>query len=74
MKASTRNDIMGMVVYFLAALAFGGAVAMVLLCVHEDNDRCHYYGGKWNKGDIVRGCLAIGLGMAARWALLKVEW
>ena len=28
-----------------------------------------YYNGTWNRGDLVRGCLAVGVGMGLRyWA------
>ena len=43
-----RKDWMGMVVYFLISLIFGGGFGLIALIVHEDNDRCHYYHGKWN--------------------------
>ena len=36
---------------------------------YEDNDRCHYYHGEWNKGDLTRGCIAIAVGMAIRYFL-----
>lgn len=69
MTKETRNNLLGMAVYFAASVAFGGAVGAVLLAVHEDNDRCHYYGGQWNKGDLARGLMAVMAGMAARWAV-----
>ena len=34
--------------------------------IHEDNDRCHYYRGEWNKGDLTRGCLAVAVGCVVR--------
>ena len=64
-----KNDILGMLVYFLTAVIFGGGAALVLLAVHEDNDRCHYYNGNWNKGDLLSGVLAITVGMALRYLL-----
>ena len=36
---------------------------------YEDNDRCHYYHGEWNKGDLMRGCIAVVVGMAVRYFL-----
>lgn len=33
---------------------------------YEDNDRCHYYHGEWNKGDLTRGCIAIAAGTIIR--------
>ena len=50
-----------MVVYFLISLIFGGGFGLIMLIVHEDNDRCHYYHGEWNKGDLTRGCIAIAV-------------
>lgn len=69
MKGETGRGILAAIAYFVAAAAFGGGVALVLLAVHEDNDRCHYYGGAWDKGDIMRGCAAIAAGMALRAAV-----
>lgn len=71
MNKLTMNNILGMVVYFLAASIFGAGVALILLAVHEDNDRCHYYGGKWNKGDLLRGCMAVALGAVAHYVIRK---
>ena len=36
---------------------------------YEDNDRCHYYHGEWNKRDLTRGCIAVAVGMAIRYFL-----
>lgn len=36
---------------------------------YEDNDRCHYYHGEWNKGDLTRGSIAVAVGMAIRYFL-----
>ena len=52
---------MGMVVYFLISLIFGGGFGLIALIIHEDNDRCHYYHGEWNKGDLTRGCIAVAV-------------
>jgi len=71
MNKLTMNNILGMVVYFLAASIFGAGVALILLAVHEDNDRCHYYVGKWNKGDLLRGCMAVALGAVAHYVIRK---
>lgn len=67
-----RKDWMGMVVYFLISLIFGGGFGLIALIVHEDNDRCHYYHGEWNKGDLTRGCIAIAVGVALRCVLARV--
>ena len=64
-----KNDILGMLVYFITATVFGGGIALILLAVHEDNDRCHYYNGSWNKGDLLSGVIAIAVGMALRYLL-----
>lgn len=66
-----KNDILGMLVYFITATVFGGGVALILLAVHEDNDRCHYYSGKWSKQDLICGCIAIGLGLLLRYLFLQ---
>lgn len=63
------RDILGFLTYLLAAVIFGGGTALVLLAVHEDNDRCHYYNGSWNKGDLLSGVIAIAVGMALRYLL-----
>ena len=44
---------MGMAVYFLIAVLFGGGIALLAMIIHEDNDRCHYGGGKFETGDIM---------------------
>lgn len=61
-----KRDIFAMIVFFALTLIFGGGVGILALIVHEDNDRCHYYNGMWNKYDIARGCLAVGIGMIVR--------
>lgn len=66
MNKTRRRNIMGMVVYFLIAMLFGGGFGLLALVIHEDNDRCHYYHGVWNKGDLLRGCVAVAVGMALR--------
>ena len=69
MKKTTKRNLLGMLVYMTIALVFGGGFGLLALIVKEDNDRCHYYGGTWNRGDLVRGCLAVGVGMGLRyWA------
>lgn len=67
MKKTTKRNLLGMLVYFTIALAFGGGFGVLALIVHEDNDRCHYYGGTWNRGDLVRGSLAVGVGIGLRY-------
>lgn len=66
MDKTRRRNIMGMVVYFLIAMLFGGGFGLLAMIVHEDNDRCHYYHGEWNRGDLLRGCVAVAVGMALR--------
>ena len=56
-----------MLAYFIIAFLFGGGFGLLALIVHEDNDRCHYYNGMWNIGDLVRGCLAMGNDTTALW-------
>lgn len=55
-----------MAVYFIIAVLFGGGFGLLALIVHEDNDRCHYYNGKWNRSDVARGGLAVALAVAVR--------
>ena len=65
-KTKCRN-FLGMLTYLAITLIFGGGFGLLALIVHEDNDRCHYYNGTWNKGDLVRGCLAVAVGMGLRY-------
>ena len=51
---------MGMLVYFLIAMLFGGGFGLLALIVHEDNDRCHYYHGVWNRGGLAEGLRGSG--------------
>lgn len=71
MMLMERNDYKGMLVYFLASLLLGCGTGVLLLAIKEDSDRCHYYGGRWNVGDLLRGCVAIGAGAAVRWVLMR---
>lgn len=69
MKKTTKRNLLGMLVYLTISFVFGGGFGLLALIIHEDNDRCHYYGGTWNRSDLVRGCLAVGAGMGLRyWA------
>lgn len=70
MDKETKNNLLGMAVYFCIAVLFGGGFGVLALIVHEDNDRCHYYNGEWNKGDLIRGCAAVAVGVAARYLLM----
>lgn len=67
MNKTRRRNILGMVVYMSIAMLFGGGFGLLALMVHEDNDRCHYYHGEFNKGDLLRGCVAVVVGMALRY-------
>lgn len=52
----------------------GSGYALLALIIHEDNDRCHYYQGRWNRGDLVRGILSISIGALVRYYIYnKVE-
>ena len=66
MKKETRRNIMGMAAYFVISVLFGGGFGLLALIIHEDNDRCHYYHGEWNRGDLLRGCLAVAVGGVVR--------
>lgn len=57
-----KNNILGFVVYLLASVIFSPSVGIILLAIKEDSDRCHYYGGEWNKTDIIIGCSAVAIG------------
>lgn len=70
MTKRTRNNILGMAVYFLIAMLFGSGYALLALMIHEDNDRCHYYQGSWNRGDLIRGILSISIGALVRYLML----
>lgn len=67
MNKTKRSNIFGMVVYMCIAMLFGGGFGLLALIVHEDNDRCNYYQGEWNKGDLLGGCLAVAVGVALRY-------
>lgn len=66
-----RNNILGAVVYLTAAIALNPPVAVMLLAIKEDNDRVHYYGGKWNKTDLIIGVSAACVGGVIRYFLIK---
>lgn len=69
MNKTRHRNLLGILVYLTISFVFGGGFSLLALIVKEDNDRCHYYGGTWNRGDLVRGCLAVGVGMGLRyWA------
>lgn len=72
MKKTTKRNILGILVYLAIAFVFGGGFGLLALIVKEDNDRCHYYNGEWNIGDLVRGCLAVGVGMVLRYLAFGV--
>ena len=55
----TKNDWIGIAVYFCTAFLFGASTALLILFIKENSDRCHYYDGKWNKADITRGVISI---------------
>lgn len=57
-----KNDWLGMGCYFIVALLLGIDVAFICLFVKENADRIAYYGGKWNKGDLIRGGVSILIG------------
>ena len=62
----SKNDLKGMLTYLGISALFGGSFGLLALIIHEDNDRCHYYNGKWNKDDLIRGCIAVAAGTIIR--------
>ena len=66
-----KNNIIGFVVYFLTSLVFSPGVGIILLAMKENADRCHYYNGKWSKTDIIIGCGAVAVGVAAKYLLFN---
>lgn len=64
-----RKDWIGIVVYFVISILFGGGFGLLALIIHEGNDRCHYYHGEWNTGDLTRGFIAVAVGVAVRYFL-----
>lgn len=62
MKENIKRNILGVLVYFTISFLFGGGFGILALITHEDNDRCHYYNGNWNKGDLTRGCISVCIG------------
>lgn len=61
-----KNNILGFIVYLLSAVLFSPAVAVILLAIKENSDRCHYYNGSWNKKDLLLGTAAISVGIIVR--------
>ena len=61
MNKVRRRNIIGILVYMAIAFAFGGGFGLLALIMKEDNDRCHYYNGSWNAGDLVCDYLAEGM-------------
>lgn len=66
-----KNNIIGAAVYLSAAFLFGTGLAIVLLAIKENTDRVHYYGGKWNKTDLIIGVSAACVGGVIRYFLIK---
>lgn len=65
-----KNNILGFIVYLLAAIIFAPSVAILLLAIKENSDRCHYYGGKWSYTDLAIGCTAALVGGVVRYLLI----
>ena len=63
MNKIRRRNIIGMLVYMTIAFTFGGGFGLLALIMKEDNDRCHYYNGEWNVGDLIRGLISISIGI-----------
>lgn len=61
-----KNNILGFAVYLMAAILFSPSVALILLAIKENSDRCHYYGGKWSYTDLGIGASAISIGIILR--------
>ena len=66
-----KNNIIGAAVYLSTAFLFGTGLAIVLLAIKENTDRVHYYGGKWNKTDLIIGVSAACVGGVIRYFLIK---
>ena len=66
-----KNNILGFVVYLLTAIIFSPSIAVVLLAIKENSDRCHYYNGVWNKTDLLIGCISIVVGTVVRYMLFN---
>ena len=66
-----KNNLLGAVVYLAAAFLFGTGLAIILLAIKENTDRVHYYGGKWNKTDLIIGVSAACVGGVIRYFLIK---
>lgn len=61
-----KNNILGFIVYLMAAIIFSPSIALILLAIKENSDRCCYYNGVWNKKDILLGLIAISIGVLLR--------
>nr|UWH95437.1 MAG: hypothetical protein [Bacteriophage sp.] len=66
-----KNNLLGAVAYLAAAFLFGTGLAIVLLAIKENTGRAHYYGGKWNKTDLIIGVSAACAGGVIRYFLIK---
>lgn len=61
-----KNNILGFIVYLMAAIIFAPSIAILFLAIKENSDRCHYYGGKWSYSDLAIGTFAILIGIILR--------
>lgn len=67
-----KNNIIGFIVYLITTIIFAPTTSILMLFIKENADRCHYYGGEWNKTDLIIGCSAIAIGMIIRYFILYI--
>lgn len=63
MRKSSKNNIIGVIVYLLVSVLFGPEIALLMLFIKENSDRCHYYSGRWSKLDLLLGISSISVGI-----------
>lgn len=67
-----KNNILGSIVYFLTTILLNANIALLMLFIKENSDRCHYYNGKWNKKDLAIGISSIVLGSIAKYFITLI--
>lgn len=67
-----KNNIIEFIVYLITTIIFAPTTSILMLFIKENADRCHYYGGEWNKTDLAIGISAIAIGIIINWIILYI--